>query len=228
MELITKALKKKQATLSEHDSKQLLEAYGVRVTREYLVKSAKEAVEKAKELGFPVALKGCAAALSHKTESDVVRLNLTEAKAVRQAFKEIKANAGMKLEGVLVQEMVKGQRELVIGMIRDPQFGPCVMFGLGGIYTEILRDVSFRVAPLEKRDALEMMDEIKGKKILDAFRGMEPADRETLAKALVALGEIGLAHPEVKEIDVNPLILKKNGEPVAVDALVVLEDGKKK
>ena len=88
--------------------------------------------------------------------------------------------------------------------------------------------MSFRVAPLEKRDALEMMDEIKGKKILDAFRGMEPADRETLAQALIALGEIGLQHPQVKEIDVNPLILKKSGEPVAVDALVVLENAKKK
>ena len=226
MEVIEKAMKKKQATLSEHDSKQLLKEYGVPVTEEYLVKSAKEAVEKAKAVGFPVVLKGCAAALAHKTESDAVRLNLADAKAVRQAFKEIKANAGMKLDGVIVYQMVKGQRELVIGLIRDPQFGPCVMFGLGGIYTEILRDVSFRVAPLEKRDALEMMDEIKGKKILEAFRGMAPADRETLAKALLALGEIGLKHPEVKEIDVNPLILKKSGEPVAVDALVVLEQKK--
>lgn len=226
MEVLEKALKKKQATLSEFDSKQLLKSYGVPVTREYLVKSAKDAVARAAELGYPVVLKGCAAALAHKTESDLVRLNLAEAKAVRAAFKEIKANAGMKLDGVLVQEMVKGQRELVVGLIRDAQFGPCVMFGLGGIYTEILRDVSFRVAPLEKRDALEMMDEIKGKKILDAFRGMAPADRETLALALVALGEIGLKHPEVKEIDVNPLILKKSGEPVAVDALVVLENTK--
>lgn len=228
MELLEKALKKKQSTLSEYDSKQLLQSYGVPVTREYLVRSAKEAVAKAAELGYPVVLKGCAAALAHKTESDLVRLALADAKAVRRAFKEIKANAGMKLDGVLVQEMVKGQRELVVGLIRDAQFGPCVMFGLGGIYTEILRDVSFRVAPLEKRDALEMMDEIKGKKILDAFRGMEPADKETLAQALIALGEIGLQHPQVKEIDVNPLILKKSGEPVAVDALVVLENAKKK
>lgn len=223
MEVLEKALKKKQATLSEHDSKEVLKAYGVPVTREYLVRSAKEAVEKAQALGFPVVLKGCAAALAHKTESDVVRLNLAEPKAVRRAFKEIKAHAGLKLDGVLVQEMVKGQRELVIGLIRDAQFGPCVMFGLGGIYTEILRDVSFRVAPLEKRDALEMMEEIKGKKILESFRGMAPADKEALARALIALGEIGLKHPEIKEIDVNPLILKKTGEPVAVDALVVLD-----
>ena len=228
MEVIQKALKKKQSTLSEYDSKRLLKEYGVPVTREYLVKSAKEAVARSNQLGYPVVLKGCAAALAHKTESDVVRLNLADPKSVRQAFKEIKANAGMKLDGVLVQEMVKGQRELVIGLIRDAQFGPCVMFGLGGIYTEILRDVSFRVAPLEKRDALEMMDEIKGKKILEAFRGMAPAEREPLAEALLALGRIGLEHPEVKEIDVNPLILKKSGEPVAVDALVVLESGKSK
>jgi acetyl-CoA synthetase (ADP-forming) len=124
------------------------------------------------------------------------------------------------MDGVLVQEMLPGERELVIGLIRDPQFGPCVMFGLGGIYTEILKDVTFRVAPLEPRDAREMMDEIKSAKILGPFRGKEPVDRDVLEQALIAMGKIGLEHDEIKEIDVNPLIIHK-GKPVAVDALVV-------
>ena len=223
MDVLKQALKKKQKTLSEHDSKLVLAAYGIPVTRERLVKSAKEAVAAAGEIGYPVAIKGCGHELTHKTELDAIRLGLADAKSVRKAVAELKAALqGQKLQGLLVQEMVRGQRELVMGLIRDPQFGPCVMFGLGGIYTEILKDVAFRVAPLSERDALEMMDEIRGKKILEAFRGMAAAPRELMASALMALGRIGLEHPEVKEIDVNPLILQKDGQPCAVDALVVL------
>jgi len=224
MDVIKQALRKKQRTLSEFDSKQVLAAYGIPVTRERLVKTGKDAAAAADELGYPVAVKGCGAELTHKTELDAIRLNLLDAREVRKAVKELKdALKGQKLQGLLVQEMVPGQRELVMGLTRDPQFGPCVMFGLGGIYTEILKDVSFRVAPLSERDALEMMDEIRGKKILDAFRGMAAAPRDVLAAALIALGKIGLEHPEIKEIDVNPLLLAKDGRPVAVDALVVLE-----
>jgi acetyl-CoA synthetase (ADP-forming) len=127
----------------------------------------------------------------------------------------------IKNPAVLVQEMVKGQRELVVGMTRDPQFGPCVMFGLGGIFTEILKDVSFRKAPLEKRDALEMMREIKGQKILDAVRGMEAANIDVLADILINVGKIGVENDKIKEIDINPIILSK-GQPIAVDALVVV------
>ncbi len=123
---------------------------------------------------------------------------------------------------ILVQEMIKGKRELVIGLIRDPQFGPCVMFGLGGIFTEILKDVSFRLAPLEKRDALEMMDEIKAHKILDAVRGMGAIDRELLSKMLINVGKIGVENDAIKEIDINPVIIS-GSRPVAVDALVVLQ-----
>jgi acyl-CoA synthetase (NDP forming) len=228
MEVLEQARKKKYQTLSEYDSKRLLADYGVPVTREKLVKNAKAAAAAANELGYPVVVKACAPDLTHKTELDAVRLNLPDAKSVRKAVAELKtATAGHKLQGFLVQEMVKGQRELVMGLIRDQQFGPCVMFGLGGIYTEILRDVSFRVAPLTKQDAREMMAEIKGKKILEAFRGMAAADQELLADSLVALGKIGLDHSQVKEIDVNPLILTKAGAPVAVDALVVMDWGKK-
>ena len=123
---------------------------------------------------------------------------------------------------VLVQEMIRCKRELAMGLTRDPQFGPCVMFGLGGIFTEILKDVSFRVAPLEKQDALAMMQEIRGRKILGAIRGMAAVDLDLLAEILVTIGRIGLENDRIKEIDVNPLMIS-NGKPVAVDALVVLE-----
>jgi len=223
MQVIKKAVKEGRKALTEYEAKKVLKRYGIPTTREELVRTQKEAVEVAEKLGYPVVLKGAGAELLHKTELDVIRLNLKNAREVREAFQEIKKNAGDKLEGVLVQEMVKGERELVIGLIKDPQFGPCVMFGLGGIYTEILRDVSFRVAPITKQDAYQMMEEIRAKKILDAVRGMAPADKKTLAKALVGLGRLGIDHPEIKEVDVNPLILTKKGKPMAVDALIVLE-----
>jgi len=219
MDMLKEAIQKGQKNLSEYDSKRLLAEYGIPVTKEKLAKSADEAAAFAKQIGFPVALKGCGAALTHKTEKGVIRLSLKSEDEVKKAFGEIFSIETM--DGVLVQEMIPGERELVIGLIRDPQFGPCVMFGLGGIYTEILKDVTFRVAPLEPRDAREMMDEIKAAKILGPFRGKEPVDRDVLEKALIAMGKIGLDHDEVKEIDVNPLIIHK-GTPVAVDALVVL------
>ncbi|MFO8058819.1 MAG: acetate--CoA ligase family protein [bacterium] len=224
MEVLADALKKKSHSLSEYDSKRVLQEYGIPVTRERLVRGQKDAVAAAEEIGYPVVIKATGPELTHKTEMDAIRLNLADAKSVRQAVRELKeATKGEKIQGLVVQEMVKGRRELVLGLIRDPQFGPCVMFGLGGIYTEILRDVSFRVAPLSERDALEMMDEIRGKKILDAVRGMAAADRQALAESLVALGRIGMDQDEVKEIDVNPMILTGEGRPVAVDALVVLK-----
>jgi len=222
MEVMKKAVKEKRRNLTEYESKKLLARYGVPVTREFLVKDADAAAAKAEKIGYPVALKGSGPELLHKTELDIIRLNLKNAGEVRRAFKEIKANAGDKLKGVLVQELVKGQRELVIGLVRDPQFGPCVMFGLGGIYLEILRDVCFRVAPITEDDANQMMNEIKGRKILEPFRGMAPADRKALAKALVGLGRLGMENDLVKEVDVNPLILTREGKPMAVDALVIL------
>ena len=125
-------------------------------------------------------------------------------------------------EGILVQEMVRGERELVCGLTRDARFGPCVMFGLGGIFTELIDDAVFRVAPLTLGDAREMMDTIRTTKILQAFRGQPPADREALAQILVALGEIGVRNESVREIDINPIKIRPDGTPVAVDALVAI------
>ena len=220
MDIVQEAIKKGQKSLSEYDSKRVLASYGIPVTREKLARSADEAVSFAKEMGYPVVLKGCSATLTHKTEKGVIRVGLKNDGEVRDAFKAIYAVEPM--DGVLVQEMVKGNRELVVGLVRDAQFGPCVMFGLGGIYTEVLKDVSFRVAPIEERDAIEMMEEIRASKILGSFRGMPPVDKKLMAQALIAMGRIGLENDKVNEIDVNPLIINPEGKPVAVDALVVL------
>src|SRR5450759_76844 len=221
--IIAKALERGQSALSEHDSKLLMEKYGVPIAPEKLASSADESVAAAGEIGYPVVLKAEGPEISHKTERELVAVGLKDEADVREAYDRIIANLGdTPHEGVLVQKMIRGERELVIGLVRDPQFGPCVMFGLGGIFTEILKDTSFRVAPITEDVALQMMEDIKAKAILGPVRGKSPADKALLAKALVGLGTIGIEQDNVAEIDVNPLIITGEGEPVAVDALVVL------
>jgi succinyl-CoA synthetase beta subunit len=222
MGIIEQALSENRTTLSEYESKELLATYGIPVSREVLVLNRAALIPALKQIGYPMVLKGCSPQISHKTEQGVVRLDVRSEEEALIAYDEIISSIGNNGAGVLVQEMVKGQRELMAGLTRDPQFGPCVMFGLGGIFTEILKDVSFRLAPLEEKDALDMMEEIKGHRILDAIRGMEQVNRRTLAGILIALGAVGVENERIKEIDVNPLIIRK-GEPIAVDALVVLE-----
>lgn len=221
MEIIEKALAQGRNMLSEYESKQVLSAYGIPVTREALVNDLNGLKAAAGQIGYPLVLKGCSPEIAHKTEKGLIKVDIrNEAEAV-SALEEIMGQMSRGPE-ILVQEMVKGQRELVIGLTRDPQFGPCVMFGLGGIFTEILKDISFRVAPLEKRDSLEMMKDIKGHKILEAVRGMEAADLDMFSDMLIKVGQIGLENDAVKEIDINPVIIR-GSRPVAVDALVVLD-----
>ena len=221
--IIEEALKSGQKSLSEYQSKVFLKSFGIPTTPEEIAKTEKEAIEIAKKIGFPVALKGVSPEITHKTELKLIELNIKDEAALKEAYKKLSERKDVKLDGVLIQKMVKGDRELVVGLTRDPQFGPCVMFGLGGIFTEVLKDVSFRIAPLEKRDALEMMGEIKAHKILDAFRGQDPVDRDVLADILMSIGKIGLEYDAVKEIDINPLIVTGEGL-MAVDALVVLDN----
>lgn len=221
MQIIEKALSEGRTVLSEYESKKLLQAYRIPITAEALIQSRDELPGAAASIGYPLVLKGCSPEISHKTERGLVRLDIRSEQEALSAFDEIAAAMNSGSAAVLVQEMVKGSRELMAGLTRDPQFGPCVMFGLGGIFTEILEDVSFRLAPLEKRDALEMMREIKGHKVLGAVRGMEPVDLDALAEILINVGRIGLENERVKEIDVNPLIIKGRS-PLAVDALVAL------
>ncbi len=221
--LINAALTAGHGALSEYDSKRVLSAYGVPVTREKLVDSAAAAVKAADALGYPVVLKGCAPDLLHKTEAGLVAVGLSVAQDVTDAFQTLSGRAGPGFKGgYLVQEMVKGSRELMIGMTRDEQFGPSVMFGLGGIFTEVLEDVSFRLAPLSVSDARAMMDEIRASRILDAVRGMGRVDRAALAHAIVGVGTAAVEHPEIAEIDINPLIIN-GSKPVAVDGLIILK-----
>lgn len=223
MNLIEDAIKKGAKTLSENESKQLLSEYEIPVTQELVVSTEDDAVTAASKIGYPVVLKGSGADLTHKTEFDLIELDVRDERDLRGAFNRLISNKDVKVEEVLVQQMVKGDRELVVGLTRDPQFGPCVMFGLGGIFTEILKDTAFRVAPLSQWDARDMMDDIRGKKILEAFRGRPAVDKEALAEILIAVGNMGMEHDQISEIDINPLKLI-DGKPIAVDALVVLGD----
>ncbi len=221
-EILEQAIAKRQKALSEFDSKQLMKMAGIPVSRNYLAKSKEEAIKYAQQLRFPVVLKGCSDTLTHKTELGMVKLKLKTKEDVANAYDEI-TGKGIPLDGVLVQEWLDGDnREFVLGSIRDPQFGPCVMFGLGGVFTEALQDVSFRVAPITSIDAYEMMDELRTKKLLGPFRGSPAVDKEMLARALVGLSELINTYEEIAEIDINPIII--NGDkPVAVDALVILK-----
>lgn len=211
-----------ERALSEYDSKRVIAAAGIPITRECLVHSADEAKRTAADMGFPVVLKGCSANLVHKTENALVKLNIRDEIDVELAYNEI-MGSDMDLDGVLVQEMIKGDREFVIGLTRDAQFGPCVMFGLGGIFTEILKDVTFRIAPLKRKDAIEMLKELRSKKLLDEFRGSPAVNIDVLADALVGIGNLALENDEIAEIDVNPLIIRDD-TPIAVDAVVVLQN----
>ena len=221
LEIIQKALAEGRKTLSEYESRLVIETAGVFVAAAALVKSRDEAIRDAEKIGYPVVMKGCSAELVHKTEAGMVALNINNAQEVAHVFDELTAKM-KNLDGVLVEKMVRGSREFVIGLSLDSQFGPCVMFGLGGIFTEALKDVTFRVAPLSREDALEMIDEIKTKKLLGEFRGSPAVDREALARALVGVGNLGIKYDSIAEIDINPLIICGN-KPVAVDALVVLK-----
>lgn len=222
MDWIASAVSRGARSLSEYEAKRFLSGYGIPTTEEKTVRSLNDALAAADTLGFPVALKGSGEDLLHKTELGLVRLGLKNEAELQEAYRQMTSGEKTAPEEFLVQRMVTGDRELLAGLVRDPQFGPTVMLGLGGIYTEALRDVVFRVAPLSRWDASQMMDELRGRAILDALRGMPPVDREILSDILIALGAIGLEHSPVQEIDINPLKIQTDGRPIAVDALIVL------
>ncbi|MBI5439990.1 MAG: acetate--CoA ligase family protein [Deltaproteobacteria bacterium] len=220
--LIARALSENRSTLRPPEAGDLLRLYGVPTVPEAAARDRFEAAAQAGRLGFPVVLKGLGSKLLHKTERKAVRLGLPDKPAVFEAASAIGAAAGTELEGYLVQPMVAGRREFVAGLLRDRQFGPVVMFGLGGVFAEALRDVTFRIAPIDEAEALRMLDELRSSGLLGPFRGELPVDRRMLACALVGLSRLGLEQPEIAEVDVNPLIAGPDGRPVAVDALVVL------
>jgi len=224
MEILNMALDQGRKTLSESESKNILKSYGIPVSREIEVTDRQGFDSALRDIGFPLVIKACSHNITHKTEQGLVRLDIRDEREAGDAFNAILSDIKSDGGTVLVQEMINGARELVVGFVRDAQFGPCVMFGLGGIFTEIIKDVSFRVAPLAKEDALDMMGDIKAKKILDSVRGMPPADMEELSDILVKLGSLGIEQKCISEIDINPLIISDRGA-VAADALIVLNQG---
>ncbi|MBW2368898.1 MAG: acetate--CoA ligase family protein [Deltaproteobacteria bacterium] len=216
-------MEQKQPThaLNEYVSKQLIQQYGIPVVSEILTETTEEAVSAARKIGFPVVIKGIGATLLHKTERGLVHLDLDNEKDVERAVRSVVDEAGDELEGVLVQSRIEGKREFVAGLFRDELFGPAVMFGLGGVFAEALSDVSFRVAPLAESDAREMIHELAAQELLGEFRGDRSADEDQLIQTLMGLSRLAMDHPEITEIDINPLIVSPDGAVCAVDALVV-------
>lgn len=224
IKLINRARNENRLFLSESESKTLLSYFGIPVVKEIIVKSVGEAVEQVKTSEFPVVLKGVGTNLIHKTERGLVKLNLCSVAAVRRAYREIRKSAGKDWEGCLIQPQVEGKREFVAGLFRDDQFGPVVMFGLGGIFTEAIGDVAFRIAPLSEIQADDLINEITARKLLGDFRGEAAADKAQLIRILTGMSRLGMEYPEIKEVDVNPLIVMSDGRIQAVDAVIVLQN----
>jgi acetyl-CoA synthetase (ADP-forming) len=218
--LIQNAKSRGRKALNEYEAKLFLAAFGVPVCREVLTSSVDAAAAEAVKMGFPVVLKASGEKLVHKTEAGGVVLNVKNELEIRSEGRRLLESPGC--ESLSVQEMIVGARELVCGLTRDPSFGPAVMFGLGGILTETLKDTVFRIAPLTMYDAKDMMSGIRANTILQPFRGEAAVDTDLLAKIIIAVGEIGLQYESIAEIDINPLKIRRDGKPVAVDALILL------
>lgn len=208
-------------TLSEADSKALLRRYGVPVPEEQLASDPSEAAAAAEAIGYPVVAKLCGKSIAHKTERGLVRLNLTDAADVEKAARDLLALAGPRdgTVGVLVAPMVRGSRELIAGLSTDPTFGATVMLGVGGVLAEAVADVSFRLVPITRADAFDMMDDLSSQALFGPFRGEPAIDRERLADVVMALSSAAAAEPGLRSVDLNPLIVL-DGVAVAVDALV--------
>lgn len=221
------SLKKGRKVLTEPESKEIFKAYGIPVVEGQLAKTQEEAVAAAEKLGFPLVLKVVSPDITHKSDAKCVLLGLNSADEVKSGFEHVLANAkkfkqDADIHGVLVQRMAPLGKEVIVGMSKDAQFGPAMMFGLGGITVEIFKDVSFRVAPLTRKDALEMIHEIRGYQVLEGARGGEKADIDALVEILLAASRLAIDWQEIKEFDLNPIFAYPKGA-LAVDARIILE-----
>lgn len=228
--ILEKAVKEKRTLLTEIESKELLKAAKIPVVETKLATSKTGAVEIARKMGFPVVMKIVSPDVTHKSDAGGVKLGIANATQAGKAYSEILANVKKynpkaKITGVSVQKMAKQGIEIIIGMSKDAQFGPVIMFGLGGILVEVLKDVAFRIVPLTKRDASEMITEIKGFPVLKGFRGQEPANIPFLEDLIVKVSDFVDKNPQIKELDLNPVFAYKDGA-MAVDARIILESGK--
>jgi acyl-CoA synthetase (NDP forming) len=213
--------------LFEHEAKNLCSKYELPVTRYTVSKTEDEAVESAKELGFPVVLKIVSPQVLHKSDAGGVLIDIKDEEGVREGYNRILENVKVKvpeaqITGILVQEMAPSSTEVIVGSTKDPTFGPTIMFGLGGIFVEVLKDVSFRLAPIKRTDAEEMIKEIKSYKILEGARGMPEADQKALVDILLKTSEMLMECPEISELDMNPVLVYEKGAKI-VDARIILE-----
>ncbi len=225
--IIAEAKKENRKYLMENEAKTICMEYGIPVTKFKLAKSEAEVVKAAEEIGFPVVLKIVSPDIIHKSDVGGVVLNLKDVKEVKAAYRQIMENVkkhrkDAKIVGVIVQEMAPQSTEVIIGAIKDPQFGQTLMFGLGGVFVEILKDVTFRIAPITEEEAREMVTEIKAYPLLKGYRNLPPADIETIVEILLSTSKLVMDHPEIRELDLNPIMVYEKGAKT-VDARIILE-----
>jgi len=226
-EIISKVRGEGRKFLLEPEAKAICMEYGIPVTKFEVASSEDEAVKFAEEIGYPIVLKIVSPDVIHKFDVGGVILNLKSAEEVRKAYNQIIENVrkhkpNARILGVTVQEMAPPSTEVIVGAIKDAQFGPTLMFGLGGIFVEVLKDVTFRIAPITEEEAKEMISEIKAYPILKGYRGNPPADIDSIAKILVNTSKLVVDHQEIKELDLNPIIVYESGAKT-VDARIILE-----
>jgi acyl-CoA synthetase (NDP forming) len=227
-QIIDNVKKQGRAVLTEIEAKQVFKSIGINTIETMLALSLKDAIATCDEIGFPVVLKIASPDITHKSDAGGVKVSLKNKAEVRKAYGEIMASVKQKnpeanIEGVSVQSMARPGTEIIIGMFKDAQFGPVIMFGLGGIFVEVLKDVSFRLIPIVQRDADEMIKEIKGYSLLQGYRGQEPANIPSLVDIMLKVSDLVEKTPGIKEIDLNPVFAYKDSALV-VDARIVLEE----
>lgn len=225
--ILDKAKTERRTVLTEFESKKLLGRAGIPVVETRLVRTKRETISVSKEMGFPVVLKITSPDIVHKSDSGGVKLGIANATQASRAYSEIMLSIKQKypsaiIHGLTVQKMAPPGIQVIVGMNKDPQFGPVLMFGLGGILVELLKDVSFRIVPVTKRDAAEMIREIKGYPLLEGYRGQEPANIDALQDIIVRVSQFVERTPEIKELDLNPIFAYRD-KAVSVDARIVLE-----
>ncbi|HLA81574.1 MAG TPA: acetate--CoA ligase family protein [Thermoleophilia bacterium] len=225
-EIIVKARQEGRAVLTEMESKQLLKSLGINTTEMKLATSEEEAVALSLEIGYPCVLKVSSPDITHKSDAGGVKVGLKSEHEVAEAYKAIMASCtekfpGANIEGVTVQNMARPGLEVIVGMATDPQFGPVLMFGLGGVWVEVLEDVSFKIVPLTRLDAANAIREIRAARLLDGFRGSDPVDKSALEDILLRVSQFVEETPEVAEMDLNPIFAYPDGA-IAVDARVIL------
>jgi acetyl-CoA synthetase (ADP-forming) len=226
-QVFEKAIQEGRKHLLESEAKTVCIEYEIPVTKFEVAKSEAEAVKFAEAIGFPVVLKVVSPDIIHKSDVGGVIVGLKSAGEVRDAYRKILGNvkkhrADAKIVGILVQEMAPASTEVIVGAIKDPQFGPALMFGLGGIFVEVLKDVTFRVAPINEDEAREMITEVRAYPLLKGYRNLPPADIEAIIKILLNTSKLVMEHEEIKEVDLNPIMVYEKGAKT-VDARIILE-----